>query len=403
MLFKKSFKFQLKLNHEQLQHCSRFAGCCRFVWNKSLALKKTLWENTKSSISQFELNNLLVQWKKEFPWLNDAPSQALQQVNKDLDQAYKNFFRHGGFPQFKKKGKHDSFRLPQGINILSDLNHKTGVVQLPKIGNVQFIKTRAIEGTVKNATISRNAGKWYISFNCDAVDIQHDNKGREPVGIDRGVSVFAMISNGDKIEAKNPLKSNIKKLKKIQRKLSRKKKFSKNWNKQRLKISRFHNHISNIRKDVLHKSSTSIAKNHGTIVMEDLKTSNMIRSAKGTTENPGKNVKAKSGLNRAILDQGWHMFKVMLEYKSKWYGSILILVNPQYTSQKCFACGYTDSENRKTQELFECIKCGHSENADINAAKNILAAGLAVSACGEAPLGAPVKQEPEVRKVALAA
>jgi putative transposase len=235
------------------------------------------------------------------------------------------------------------------------------------------------------------------------VDIQHDNKGREPVGIDRGVSLFAMISNGDKIEAKNPLKSNIKKLKKIQRKLSRKKKFSKNWNKQRLKISRFHNHISNIRKDVLHKSSTSIAKNHGTIVMEDLKTSNMTRSAKGTTENPGKNVKAKSGLNRAILDQGWHMFKVMLEYKSKWYGSVLILVNPQYTSQKCFVCGYTDSENRKTQELFECIKCGHSENADINAAKNILAAGLAVSACGEAPLVAPVKQEPEVRKVALAA
>jgi len=405
-MVKKSFKFRLNLTAEQEQMCCMFAGCCRFVWNKSLALKKELWEKEKKSLSQFELNNLLIQWKSELPWLTDAPSQALQQVNKDLDQAYKNFFRrckngeNPGHPKFKKKGIHDSFRLPQGITLLDPLNHKTGVVQLPKLGTTRFILSQPIQGTIKHVTVSRTAGSWYIAFNCDNVPVVLEKAPESSIGIDRGIVVFGKCSDDTDVISPQPLKKRLKKLAKVQRSLSRKKKFSNNWNKQKKKLARFHNHIANIRKDTLHKASTTLAKNHSTIVLEDLQIANMSKSAKGNKENPGKNVKAKAGLNRAILDQGWHMFSVLLDYKIKWHGGKLILVNPKYTSQRCSSCGFVSSENRKTQDVFECLCCGHRENADLNAAKNILAAGLAVSACGEAPVGAPVKQEPEEQKTA---
>jgi len=409
MRVKKSFKFRLKLTAEQETLCRRFVGTCRFIWNKSLSLKKDTWEKDNTSLSQYELNNLLIQWKAEFPWLSESPSQALQQVNKDLDLAYRNFFRRcksgekPGHPKFKKKGRHDSFRLPQGIKLLPSLNHKTGVVQLPKLGHTRFIKTCDIEGIIKNVTISRIANLWFISFNCDQVPVEIERAPDYPIGIDRGVAVFAQCSDGSRIESLSPLKKNRKKLARIQRNLSKKKKFSKNWNKQRLKLARFQNHIANIRRDSLHKSSSTLAKNHGTIVMEDLKTITMTKSAKGTIDNPGKHASIKSALNRSILDQGWHAFKVMLEYKTIWRNGRLLLIDPKYTSQKCSSCGFTSALNRKSQDVFLCLECGHHENADLNAAKNILAAGLAVSACGEAPLGAPVKQEPEKRIAALVA
>jgi len=409
MKIKKSYKFLLKLSPSQVKQCEQFAGCCRYIWNNSLAQKKALWESEKKTLSQFELNNTLIDLKSEHNWLCDAPSQALQQVNKDLDQAYKNFFRrcktgeNPGHPKFKKKGKHDAFRLPQGIHLLPDCNSRTGRVKLPKLGITKYVKSCEITGKVKNVTISKTAGKWYISFNCDGVEVQRENHSITQIGIDRGVAVFGKCSDGSEIVSPQPLKANKNRLAKLQRSLSRKKKFSNNWKKQKSKLQHFQKHIADMRKDSLHKSSTTLAKNHGTIVMEKLKTVNMSKSAKGTVDNPGKNVKAKAGLNRSILDQGWHMFQTQLSYKLGWYGGKLILVDPKYTSQKCSLCGHTDAGNRKSQGSFVCLSCGHSENADLNAAKNILAAGLAVTACGEASLDAPVKQEAHMRKTAKAA
>ncbi len=171
------------------------------------------------------------------------------------------------------------------------------------------------------------------------------------------------------------------KLAKQQRKLSRKKKFSSNWKKQQRKIAKLHHHIACIRKDFLHKTSTTISKNHAVIIIEDLKVSNMSRSASGTIEEPGRNVKAKSGLNRSILDQGWGEFRRQLEYKQLWRGGKVVTINPGYTSQACSACGHVSSENRKTQSRFECVVCGFAENADLNAALNIQSAGHALSAC----------------------
>ncbi|HFT0289755.1 TPA: RNA-guided endonuclease InsQ/TnpB family protein, partial [Proteus mirabilis] len=185
------------------------------------------------------------------------------------------------------------------------------------------------------------------------------------------------------------------KLARLQRKLSRKIKFSANWQKQKRKIQHLHSHIANIRKDYLHKVTSEISKNHAMIVIEDLKVSNMSKSAKGTTERHGRNVKAKSGLNRSILEQGWYEMRRQLEYKQLWRGGQVLAIPPAYTSQKCACCGHTAKENRQSQSQFECLECGYTANADINAARNILAAGHAVLACGgRVQSDRPSKQEP---------
>ena len=203
------------------------------------------------------------------------------------------------------------------------------------------------------------------------------------IGIDLGIARFATISDGNILRPYNSYRKYEKKLAREQKKLSKKKKGSKNRLKQKHKIQRLHKRIADSRLDYLHKSTTWIAKSHGKVVLEDLKIANMTKSAKGNLENPGKNVSAKSGLNKSILDQGWYEFKRQLEYKLNWLGGELVLVDPRYTSQKCHACGHVDKENRKNQAKFLCTSCGHEDNADNNAALNILAAGHAVSACGD--------------------
>ncbi len=401
MILAKSFKYKLRLSKDQESLCNQTAGSCRYIWNKGLDLKKKCWEEKKKKISRFDLDKLLTSWKKELSWLSLVPSQSLQQVNKDLDQAFKNFFKGRGYPKFKQKGVHDSFRLPQGIKIEEQLSRKVGQVRLPKLGLVGFTKTREIEGKIKNVTISKKCGKWYIAFNCEVEKEIKENKKVSEIGIDRGISIFAQCSDTAAIPGISPLKKNLERLAKQQKKLSKKQKFSSNWKKTKIKIQKLHNHIANKRQDYLHKESTKLAKSHSLIVMEDLKVGNMTKSGKGTTENPGKNVKAKSVLNRSILDQGWHMFQKFLEYKMSWSGGKVLYVDAKYTSQKCNICGHISKENRRSQALFSCIKCDYEANADYNASKNILAEGHSVIACGVEALVSIVKQELEMRKPIL--
>ena len=400
MIISKSFKYRLRLTKEQESLCSQIAGSCRYVWNRGLALKKQTWEQNKQRLSRFDLDNLLVTWKKELAWLTLPPSQSLQQVNKDLDQAFQNFFRGRGYPRFKKKGKHDSFRLPQGMTLTDQLSKKVGQVQLPKLGIARFTKTREPEGKIKHVTISKTCRRWFIAFNCELDIFQPQQKPQSAIGMDRGITTFAQCSDGTSISGVSPLKKNLKKLAKLQRKLSKKKKFSSNWRKTKLKIERLHYHIANLRKDFLHKNSTQLAQSHSLIVMEDLRTKDMTKSAKGTRENPGTNVKAKSNLNRSILDQGWQMFQQFLSYKLAWRSGELILISPKNTSLKCRLCGHIAKENRINQAKFQCIQCGHTEDADLNASINILAEGHSVLACGVEALASTVKQELPMRKPA---
>jgi len=389
-----AFKYQLVPRSYEAAAMRRFSGCCRFIWNKALALEKETYETEGKRLGYYKLANLLKEWKKEdlTAFLAEAHSQILQQALKDLDRAYKNFFeKRAEFPRFKKKGMHDSFRYPQGFKV-DECNNR---IFLPKIGWVKYHNSRTIQGTPKQVTVSLYAGGWYVSIQTEREVADPIHSSKNTIGIDVGITRFATMSDGTYIDPLNSFKKHEKKLSKIQRKLSRKQKFSSNWQKQKLKLQKQHRKIANVRNDFLHKHTTAISKNHAVVVMEDLKVRNMSRSASGTIAQPGKNVRAKSGLNKSILDQGWFEFRRQLTYKLAWLGGTLILVPPQHTSQTCSHCGCVDSSSRQTQSRFKCTACGFEINADYNAALNILAAGQAVAACGAGRAQAPaVKQEP---------
>ncbi|MEF4974348.1 transposase [Escherichia coli] len=376
-----AFKFQLRPGGQQECEMRRFAGACRFVFNRALARQNENHEAGNKYIPYGKMASWLVEWKNatETQWLKDSPSQPLQQSLKDLERAYKNFFQNrAAFPRFKKRGQNDAFRYPQGVK----LDQENSRIFLPKLGWMRYRNSRQVTGVVKNVTVSQSSGKWYISIQTESEVSTPVHPSASMVGLDAGVAKLATLSDGTVFEPVNSLQKNQKKLARLQRQLSRKVKFSNNWQKQKCKIQRLHSRIANIRRDYLHKVTTTVSKNHAMIVIEDLKVSNMSKSAAGTVSQPGRNARAKSGLNRSILDQGWNEMRRQLEYKQLWRGGQVFAVPPAYTSQRCACCGHTAKENRLSQSKFRCQVCGYTANADVNGARNILAAGHAVLACG---------------------
>ncbi|GAJ73370.1 DNA primase [Vibrio sp. JCM 18904] len=340
-----------------------------------------------------ELCKQLTQWKKEddLAWLKEAYTDNLQQKLKDLHTAWMRCFDKSlaaDKPRFKKKGKNqDSVRFVN-FNKYCELDGKR--VKLPsKLGWLKFRKSQEVQGNIKNCTVSFKSGHWYISFQVEQEIDEPKHTSSSAVGIDMGVAKFVTLSDGSYLKPLNAFRKHEKRLAVEQRKLSRKVKFSANWQKQKAKIQKLHTLIANCRKDYLHKASHQISKNHAMIVIEGLRVSNMSKSAKGNAEKHGKNVKAKSGLNKSILDQGWYEFRRQLEYKQLWNGGLVVAVPAQYTSQTCPCCSHVSKDNRKTQSHFECIKCGYTNNADIVGALNILErGGHRLLACGESALAA---------------
>ncbi|EGI6330205.1 IS200/IS605 family element transposase accessory protein TnpB [Salmonella enterica subsp. enterica serovar Adelaide] len=391
-----AFKYELISDGQQERQMRCFAGSCRFVFNKALALQKERYEQGEKKLGYAGLCKLLTGWRnnKETAWLADAPVHPLQQTLRDLERAYANFFaRRTDFPRFRKKGQNNSFRYPDPNQIkLDQLNSR---IFLPKLGWIRYRNSRQVTGIVKNVTVSQSCGKWYVSIQTECEVSAPVHPSTSMVGLDAGVVKLATLSDGTIFEPVNSFQKNQKKLARLQRQLSRKIKFSNNWQKQKRKIRRLHTRCANIRRDYLHKVTTTISKNHAMIVIEDLKVKNMSKSASGTVSQPGRNVRAKSGLNRSILDQGWYEMRRQLEYKQLWCGGQVLEVPPAYTSQRCACCGHTAKENRLSQSKFECRACGYTANADVNGARNILAAGHAVLACGGmVQSGRPLKQEP---------
>ena len=375
MIIRKAFKFEIRPNGEQQRKINQFCGCSRFVFNKALDWQKQTCEtDNKTKFSYTKLANFLPQWKIDFPFLKDCHSQVLQQSLKDLESAYRNFFaKRANFPKFKKKGLKESFRFPQGCKLEQQNNR----LYLPKIGWIRYRNSRDVQGEVKNVTVIQKCGKWFVAIQTEFEYEIPTHQGGE-IGIDMGVARFATLSNGEYFAPLNAFKTHKGKLAKLQRRLKNKIKFSQNWQKLKAKIAKLHHKIANCRKDFLHQTSSKISKNHAMIYVEDLQVSNMSKSAKGTMEEHGKNVKQKSGLNRAILDQSWAEFRRQLDYKTQWLGGFLVAVSPQNTSRTCPCCGYTAKENRQTQADFKCVECGYTENADLVGALNILERGRAV-------------------------
>ena len=378
MLIQRSYQYELILNGEQVRKLKQFCGCCRFVFNRGLEEVKKYYNTTGHFLNYVQLAAFLPKWKQDAEWLKDCNAQVLQQSMKNLSQALMNFSAgRAHFPRFKAKGRKDSCRFPQSVK--SDQNNNR--IYLPKIGWVRYRNSRKIIGTIKNVTVTAKCGKWYVSIQTEYEQEKPIHTGGD-IGIDMGVVRFATLSDGRYFEPINAFHSLKGRLAKLQKRLKRKTKGSSNWKKLVAKISKLHHQIANIRKNFLHQISNTVSKNHATVYVEDLQVKNMSKSAKGTMENPGKMVKQKSGLNRAILDQAWYEFRRQLEYKLRWRGGQLIPISPQYTSQCCPACGHTAKENRTTQALFYCVQCGYTENADVVGAMNVLQRGRALSAAG---------------------
>ena len=299
MLRRQGYKFEAQPNGEQLCNLRRFVGACRFAYNKALALNKEQYEKKGKRLGYADTCALLPKWKTEFSWLSDVPAQALQQSLKDLERGFTNFFeKRADFPDFHKKGRKDSFRIPQGFQV----DNQNARIKLPKIGWMRYRKSREIAGTPKNVTVTLVNGKDFISIQTEREVETPMHPSTSSVGLDWGIKRFYTLSNGEYEEQLSPLQQFAQKLARSQRVLSRKKKFSKNWKKAKFKVSKLHNQIANIRKDFIHKSSNDLSKNHAVVFVEDLCIRNMSKSARGSQEKHGKNVKQKSGLNRAVLD-----------------------------------------------------------------------------------------------------
>jgi len=399
-----AFKYELMPTGGQRSQMRRFAGSCRFVFNRALALQQARYESGDKKLHYAGLCKELTGWRNQpdTDWLKQAPIHPLQQALKDLERAYANFFaKRASFPRFKKKGLGDRFRYPDPKQIKLDQGNSR--IFLPKLGWLRYRKSREVVGTVKNVTVSASGGKWFISVQTKREVETPRHPSMSIVGVDAGVANFATLSSGEIIAPVNALAKRQRQLARAQRALSRKKKFSRNWIKAKARVRKIHTRIDNVRRDHLHKLTTALSKNHAAVVIEDLQVRNMSRSAAGTVEQPGRNVRAKAGLNRSILDQGWFEFRRQLEYKQAWRGGMVLAVPPQNTSRTCAACGHVAKENRRSQSRFECVRCAHTAHADVNAAVNILAAGHAVMACGgdvspdqhaSVDSAAPAKQEP---------
>lgn len=379
-----AYKYELMPNGEQQRRMRRFAGACRFVFNQALALQMANYAAGKKFIRYESMAKHLTAWRNgpETPWLKDAPIHPLQQALKNLDRAYMNFFaKLADFPCFKKKGGRESFRYPDAKQIkLDQSNSQNSRIFLPKLGWLRYRNSRAALGTLRSVTVSSAGGRWYVSIQTLREEAQPVHPSSSIVGIDLGIARFATLSDGTVFEPVHSFRKQQARLARYQRAMNRKQKFSKNRKKAKAKVTKLHQRICNIRRDYLHKTTTEISKNHAMVTIEDLQVSNMSKSAAGSIQEPGRNVQAKSGLNKSILDQGWYEFRRQLEYKQAWRGGQVVAVNPRNTSRTCPACGHVAKENRQTQARFACVECGYKENADLVGALNILAAGHAVLA-----------------------
>ena len=379
MIINKAYRYELKPNVNQRIQLAKHAGVARFAFNWGLKKRIDLYEAEKKSTNSIELHRELNSLKETtFPWMYEVSKCAPQEALRDLDCAFRNFFRglkqgqNIGFPSFKKKGDRDSFRLTGSIKIRGKR------VQLPRLGLISLKEFPKAKGKILSVTVSREADRWYVSLTVEQEILNPKPVQGETVGIDVGLTSFATFSNGSKIIAPKPLHNNLKRLKTASRKHSRKKLGSSNRKKSALKLARLHRKNRNVRKDFLHKETTKLAKTKSVIVIEDLAVKEML---------------SNNILSRQISDAGWSEFRRMLEYKTKWYGSKLIIAPRYFPSSKiCSHCGNHLKKLPLSVRKWECEKCHSTHDRDINAAKNLLNYGTGSSsgnyACGDTSGGA---------------
>lgn len=400
MIVRKGLRFRLYPTPQQAAYLPRISGCVRLVHNLALEQHSMFGRAGRSfryEGQRAELKDL----KAHADFLREVPHHCLQEALVDLQTGFERFFKGtAGYPRPRLKGRRDGFRFPDPKQFSIRPSDDEGFVllHLPKLGKqkgdqgpLRLRLHRPIEGKVRSVTLNHEAGAWHASILCEVEVADPAPPRGEAVGVDRGVAVPIMVSDGTAPYVPVPTPRQRLRERRLHKALSRRKRGSNNRRRAVRTLARHKAKEARRRRDALHKATTHLAKNQSLVVIEDLRVVNMTASARGSTEAPGVNVAQKSGLNRAILSVGWGITAVMLGYKTTWYGSELRRVAPMRTSQECNRCRHVDPASRVSRDLFRCTACGNEEHADLNASKTVRNRGLLLptpedtrpgSACG---------------------
>ncbi|MGX1669839.1 RNA-guided endonuclease InsQ/TnpB family protein [Streptomyces sp. NPDC055400] len=370
----------------QEQVLARWGHTARAVWNTALHQRIYVYEQRRHTLRSSEQCRHLTQARAELGWIADLPAQAAQQILRNLDRAYGNYWKPehpAQFPAFKKREHRMGVPLPGQAVEVRRINRKWAEVRLPKLGWLRIRLSRCLGGVIRNAAVSRDGTGWHVSFGVHTGVRSADPNRKPACGVDFGVAASAYIST-ESAPRRMPTTltvSEAKRLRHLEQRKARQLGYAKKHNGGRYSnrllatiaaIARLKTRQRNRRLDFTHKLTTDLAKNHGVIGVEDLRVTKMTKSAKGTAVKPGRNVRQKAGLNRSILDNMPGERRRQLEYKVNLYGAELIAVPAFHTSQTCAACGKVDSESRKgCGRLFACVHCGHEVDADRNASMEI--------------------------------
>lgn len=350
----KTYTYKVKPNKKLESELESWLGITRYVYNLGREIREESYKKGVK-VNYFDLSKQLTEAKKEFSWLKQVHSQTLQASLERLEEGYKKFFKDlksgkaCSKPHWAKKDKWKSIDF-------KSIKATHNAFKLPTLSIIKVFKFKQPKGELRTAILIKEADSWYLKVVVKEED-KTNSESQTVCAIDMGLKFFLVTSEGEYVENPKHLFSYLKQLKIENRKLSRMKKGGKNFKKQKKVLAKLYQKITRVRKDFLHKESRKLANNYGTIIREDLNISKMVKGSK---------------LAKHILDCSWGTFFQYIEYKTN-----VIKVNPAYTSQKCSKCGHTCKENRKTQSLFECVKCGYTENADFNASKVLLKTGLA--------------------------
>lgn len=384
------YNFRLEPVGSQEAKFGRIGRLNRFVWNWFLGFSEDAYLAARSAggtpapISYQDMSGILTMLKAELPDLYEAPADTLQQTLMDLQDSRVSFFKGiRGRPRFRGRDRFQ-FRFPNPKQFKIDADW----VKLPKVGWLRFRKSREVEGMVRSITVFFENGHWWMSvLTRHSIQVPKAPEG-SAVGIDRGISNSLALSTGEMIQFPVPSDREERKARFLARAISRKRKGSQRRRRALGRLAKLKRKVADRRRDFTHRVVNRLVREHPVIVIESLKLQNMTRSAKGTTVEPGRNVRAKAGLNRSLLRQAHGEFRQILRYKTERSGVALVEVPAAFTSQQCSCCGHTAPENRPSRARFRCVACGHEAHADVNASVNILAAGLAVTAQGGTALAA---------------
>jgi putative transposase len=375
-----------------LEHCAH----ARFVWNLAVEQHQHWRSGRASAPGYVDQSRQLTEARKEFGWLAAGSQTVQQQALRDFAQAMSNFFaRTHRRPTWRKAGVHEGFRIVGQRGDQWDVrrqSRKVGEVRVPKVGWVRFRWSRDVPDKAKSFRVRLDrAGRWHVCFAMIPPPINGPGTGGV-VGVDRGVAVSAALSTGELLSVPGLRKSEAERLLRLQRRLARAARGSNRRKRVKTAIGQMKARETDRRKEWVEQTSTRLVRGFDLIRVEDLKIGNMVRSARGTVQTPGTNVRAKAGLNRSIHAAGWGRLVTRLEQKAP---GRVEKVNPAFTSQTCHACRHCVAENRESQAVFRCRACGHTGHADVNAARNI-AVGRTVTARGALqPLGRAVNREPQ--------